>query len=188
VAVGNDPNTRGVVLQSDVSAKSTMVLDKNLGGLCPGDIRKITAPSDHTGFGGLAFQFSETVRIPANSTIIYVLEVLDVTEEMPNDFLDSLLDKSTNAFITNDPAATAVGTLEGYKRVMLTAEMHPEWAEENQEYIEQWERDWAKYEERIEEAAEKKRKKEEEKRLVEEEEEKERRLEEEEKKEKEGEL
>ena len=132
------------VVQSGKSADSggteNTAFNKNLNNMCIGEVRKITAPSRFA-YGGLATRLGAgegSFVVPANSTIVYLVEVVDITEddELPKDYFDAMMRNSKSAMVGSDPAGTASGKLDFMQKVELTAEMQPAWAEERSEWIE----------------------------------------------------
>jgi FKBP-type peptidyl-prolyl cis-trans isomerase len=124
--------THGVVLQAGALVDVENILNTRLNNMCIGDVRKVTASAKYA-YGELAMDLGEkrgNVQVPANSTIIYQIEVLDITpsDEIPEDLLQNMLAKSKGAVVKSDPMGGALGALDLYKRVKLTEELHPEWS------------------------------------------------------------
>ena len=73
-------------------------------GMCVGKKRRITAPANHS-YGELAAYDAESdVWIPPNSTIVFDVELVFLTEEdeVPPDYMTKLFEHSAKGMVTKD--------------------------------------------------------------------------------------
>ena len=94
----------GYVFQIGGVRGGFLALHKGVVGMCVGDKRKITAPANYS-YGELATYDGENdLWIPPNSTIVYEVELVFLTDEdeVPPDYMTKLFDNSAKGMVTAD--------------------------------------------------------------------------------------
>jgi hypothetical protein len=114
------------------STEMPMEFMKNVGRMCVGEKRRITAPG-HSAYGNktAGVTMIHDFVFPSNSTIVWEVELLEISKEPPNDYFSHTM-KTINTGVTafGEPESNASADVQEINTWRRNAKYIPGWAED----------------------------------------------------------